>query len=420
MSSHYTWIRGDEPPLLKRHSEVKHTLLRDYLVSYFLTLVPMPQQDRIQLTIVDGFCGGGLYKNEVSEEVVGSPLVILESIKEAKALIEIRQDRRKPLEVDVELICIDQSKSALEHLRYVLEARSYGQELATGKIKLIQGSFAEHCDAVIERARQRSRIAGRALFILDQYGYTAVPVPCLSAIFANLKRAEIILTFAVDALLTFLDSKNLLAFKRNTGLNTTIKASDLDQLKKSPRWRGQLQSELYNSLTSQSGAHFYTPFFIRPDHGHGDFWLLHLSQHWKARDVMANAHWEHNNHFAHYALAGFDMFATGYIGKLDDGNKLQQGFDFSGVAAQVSQETMAEQIPRMLFDGADGISFEQFFLNVINTTPATQEMVKATILELHQHGEIRIVDGRGETSRARAHIKPNHSLRLPAQQTFLF
>ena len=56
--SHYIWNWGSPPPLLKRHSEVKHALLHNYLVDYVLTLVSLPQQDRIQLTIVDGFCGG--------------------------------------------------------------------------------------------------------------------------------------------------------------------------------------------------------------------------------------------------------------------------------------------------------------------------------------------------------------------------
>ncbi|ROT43868.1 three-Cys-motif partner protein TcmP [Pusillimonas sp. NJUB218] len=417
---HYQWIKGNTPPRLKRHSEVKHNLLRDYLVNYFLTLVAMPQQDRIQLTIVDGFCGGGLYLNEEFQEVVGSPLVILESVKEAKAQIEIRQSRRKPIDIDVVLICIDESKSALEHLKYVLESKSYGPELATGRIELIHGSFEEHYAAVTELAHSRSRIAGRALFILDQYGYNAVPVPCLQGIFAKLKRAEIILTFAIDALLTFLDPNNLSSFEKTTGLDTDIKPDDLDNIKQSPRWRGDLQSKLYSRLTSQSGARYYTPFFIRPERGHGDFWLLHLSQHWKARDVMATAHWEHNNHFAHYGQAGIDMFSTGYIGRLDDTNKLQQGFDFSPIAAEVSKETMLGQIPRILFDGADGISYEKFFLDVINTTPANQEMVKATVLELHQLGEIRILDERGEASRARSNIKPTYRLKLPAQKSFAF
>lgn len=417
---HYDWVVGNPPPPLKRHSEVKHALLRNYLVEYFLTLVSMPQQDKIRLTIVDGFCGGGLYLNEGAQEVPGSPIVILEAIREAAILVNVRQDRRKPIFIDLELICIDRCAYALAYLRKTLEERGYGGELAKGHIQLVKGEFADHCGAAIQRAHDRSRRSGRALFVLDQYGYSSVPVHCLKDIFDRLKHAEVILTFYIDSLITYLNGKNLTDFEKATGISTLVKASEIDEIKQSPRWRVHLQSSLYQSLTSQCTAQFFTPFFIRPERGHGDFWLLHLSQHWKARDVMAATHWLHNNHFAHYGKAGFHMFSTGYIGKFDDEHKLQQGFDFSDVAASVSKETMMEQIPAMLFDGADGMTFEQFFLKLINTTPATRSMVEAALLTLNESGEIVVLDEAGDTSKARVHLKAAHVLRLPSQRSFGF
>jgi hypothetical protein len=57
--NHYEWPWGGPLPELRRHAEVKHALLRDYLVEYFLTLASSPHQDRIQLTVVDGCCGAG-------------------------------------------------------------------------------------------------------------------------------------------------------------------------------------------------------------------------------------------------------------------------------------------------------------------------------------------------------------------------
>lgn len=417
---HYDWIWGDPPPLLKRHSEVKHALLRNYLIDYFLTLVSMPQQDKIQLTIVDGFCGGGLYQNESGQEVPGSPLVILEAIREAEVLVNERQERRKPIKIDVELICIDGCSYALDYLGHVLDERGYGGGVAKGLIKLVKGKFADHCGAAIQRAHSRSPRSGRALFVLDQYGYSAVPMSCLRDIFAKLKHAEVILTFYIDSLISYLNEKNLADFELSIGMRSSVRAADLDEIKQSPRWRVQLQSSLYQSLTSQCSAQFYTPFFIRPERGHGDFWLLHLSQHWKARDVMASTHWQHHNHFAHYGKAGFHMFSTGYIGKIDDENRLQMGFDFSEVAATVSKETMMAQIPAILFEGADGMTFEQFFLKLINTTPATRNMVEATLLELHQSGEIIVMDDAGDASKARVKLKAAHVLRLPSQRTFNF
>lgn len=416
----YDWVWGSPPPLLKRHSEVKHALLRNYLVEYFLTLVSLPQQDKIQLTIVDGFCGGGLYLNEANQEVPGSPIVILDAIREAEALVNLRQERRKPIMIDVELICIDECSYALDYLRHVLEERGHGEALAKSKIQLVKGEFANHCEAAVQRAHDRSPRSGRALFVLDQYGYAAVPMHCLHDIFAKLKHAEVILTFYIDALLTYLDKKNLTDFEETTGIATSVRAAEIDEIKQSPRWRVHLQSSLYQSLTSQCAAQFYTPFFVRPERGHGDFWLLHLSQHWKARDVMATTHWLHHNHFAHYGRAGFHMFSTGYIGKFDDENKLQMGFDFSEVAATVSKEAMMEQIPAMLFDGDEGMTFEQFFLKLINTTPATRSMVESTLLELHQSGEIRLVDEHGHASKARVNLKAGHTLQLPSQRSFLF
>lgn len=417
---HYDWVRGNPPPLLKRHSEVKHALLRNYLIEYFLTLVSMPQQDKIQLTIVDGFCGGGLYLNEANHEVPGSPIVILEAIREAEVLVNIRQERRKPILIDVELICIDECPYALDYLHHVLKERGYGDALTKNKVRLVNGKFADHCGAALRRARDRSPKSGRALFVLDQYGYAAVPMHCLRDIFSGLKHAEVILTFYIDALLTYLNEKNLADFEQATGIKTSVSAAEIDEIKQSPRWRVHLQSSLYQNVTSQCAARFYTPFFIRPERGHGDFWLLHLSQHWKARDVMATTHWSHQNHFAHYGRAGFHMFSTGYIGKFDDEHKLQMGFDFSEVAATVSKETMMEQIPRMLFDGGEGMTFEQFFLKLINTTPATRSMVKDALLQLHHGHEICVLDERGDASKTRVNLKAGHILRLPSQRSFSF
>ncbi|WP_454845593.1 three-Cys-motif partner protein TcmP [Ralstonia thomasii] len=245
---HYTWVWGSPPPLLKRHSEVKHALLRNYLVDYFLTLVSLPQQDKIQLTIVDGFCGGGLYLNEDGQEVPGSPLVILEAIREAEILVNVRQERRKPILIDVELICIDASEQSLDYLERLLRERGYGAALAIGKVSIVKGEFADHCGAAIQRCHDRSPRSGRALFVLDQYGYSDVPMHCLRDIFAKLKHAEVILTFYIDALIKYLNERNLAAFEKATGISASVRASEIDEIKQSPRWRVHLQSSLYRDL----------------------------------------------------------------------------------------------------------------------------------------------------------------------------
>lgn len=417
---HYKWTRGGALPKLERHSEVKHSVLRDYLVDYFLTLVARPEQDQIRLTIVDGFCGGGLYVNSAGEEVPGSPIVILEAVKEAKVRVMHEFQRLKDIKFDVQLICVDANRSAVEHLRQVLEDRGYGDLLRRGDIELVEGAFADLAPALITRAKGRSPKSGRALFVLDQYGYDDVPVNLLQAIFSTLKRPEVILTFYVDSLINFLSHDNLKAFERNTGLTGAITAADLDKAARGPGWRRLIQSALYERITSQSGASFFTPFFVRPQKGHGDYWLLHLSHHWKARDVMAQTHWGHHNHFVHYADAGLDMFSTGYATRIDDEGQAQAAFEFDDLANKSSMGALHEQIPRILSGLQEGARFRDFFIDQVNSTPATESMIERAILDLVREREIEVIGDNGSVRHVRAALKDDHVLRLRGQRALIF
>jgi three-Cys-motif partner protein len=419
-ANHYDWQWGGSLPKLLRHSQVKHALLRAYLVDYFLTLVSSPHQDKIQLTVVDGFCGGGRYVNEAGQDVPGSPVVILQAVQEAKARVLHEQQRRKPLEFDVKLICIDESAAAIEHLKRVLNEQGFGDKLRDGSVQLLQGDFVAHADAAIAEAQRRSPKAGRAIFVLDQYGYDSVPLRSLKQIFSTLNRPEVILTFNVDSLINYLCEKNVNDFERKTGITGAIPAAQLDRDHRSPNWRLEVQAGLYQRLTMGSGASYFTPFFIRPERGHGDFWLLHLSQHWKARDVMANAHWKHQNHFVHYGAAGFDMLSTGYAARIDAATKPQAAFEFDDIASAASLEALMAQIPRALDNHRGGIAFDQFFLDRMNTTPATKEMVEAAVLKLAVEKELQVLGKSGATSKVRVALKPSHILRLPPQRGFSF
>lgn len=416
---HYEWELGGTPPEILRHSQVKHDLLRDYLVDYFLTLVTNPRQDRIQLTIVDGFCGGGLYRDKSGREAPGSPIVILQAVKEAQARVMLAKQRHKPIEFDVKLICIDIDKSAISHLRYVLDGHGYGDKLRSGAIETLNGDFYELSESVINEVKRRSPRAGRAIFILDQYGYDKVPLNTINTIFSKFKGAEVILNFNVDSLINFLNPKNLSDFERKTGIRGAVSADLLDKEARLPNYRRTVQSSLHQRIIQGSGAKYFTPFFIRPERGHGDYWLLHLSQHAKARDVMASTHWKYNNHFAHHGGAGFDMFSTGYAAKIDDEDKIQRGFLFDDIAERISIETMMDQIPKYLADAKEGISFDTFFAQRINSTPATKSMIEKTVLRLALEKEIIIVDINGKICNPRVSIDPDHILKPYPQYTFL-
>lgn len=419
-TNHYDWEVGGKLPTLLRHSTVKHALLHGYLVDYFLTLVSSPHQDHIKLTIVDGFCGGGRYLDEKGVEAPGSPIVILKALAEAQARIFHDQQRTKPIALDAELICIDEDINALNHLRWVLDHEGYGDKLHSEHIRLLHGSFDQHSEKVIKRSKERSKRSGKAIFVLDQYGYSGVPLATLQSICTQLAKAEVILTFNVDSLINFLSDKNLADFEGKTGFDGAITAEDMDNLSKGPHWRRQIQAKLYGRITSGSGAKFFTPFFIRPAKGHGDFWLLHLSQHAKARDVMASTHWKHNNHFVHYGKAGLDMFGVGYAAVIDSEGKPQSAFEFDDLAASQSHTSMLNEIPQLLDKNRDGVLFGDFFAQRCNTTPATREMIEKAALELVRENEIEVVGENDSKRNVRTAIQNSHVIRLPKQKRFSF
>ena len=57
----YAWHVGSPPPKIDPHSLVKHQLVSDYLARYIQVLMSNYLIDKLTLSIVDGFAGGGEY-----------------------------------------------------------------------------------------------------------------------------------------------------------------------------------------------------------------------------------------------------------------------------------------------------------------------------------------------------------------------
>ena len=193
---HYDWTDG--PATLEAHILTKHDVLVGYLIRYLeQRTLNARGRDRFRITLVDGFCRGGLYTVAGSqEEALGSPLRMLGAVEEAS--VRINQHRTKPLDLDVQYVFIDKDARAIEHLTKVLQDRSYGAKIGRS-IHLMREDFTVAAPAVIGLVQRHTPQAQCALVFLDQYGYTDVPAPLIRQIFAQLRNSEIVLTFHVQA-----------------------------------------------------------------------------------------------------------------------------------------------------------------------------------------------------------------------------
>lgn len=417
---HYNWKDG--PDLIQQHSVAKHKILQSYLAAYFKTLVSSPNQDELRLTIVDGFAGGGqYYHHDTNEVVMGSPFVCLNATKEAD--FELNRNRKKPLKLDVDYFFIESNKHAYQHLDKVLREEGYAANL-NRNIHLKHGKFQNHVDNILDFIKNKSPRNGRSIFILDQYGYKEVPTLLIQNIFAKLPSAEVILTFGIDSFVNFASDKNLTKeLLDEVGISDILEGKSIEDIKSSERnWRYFLQSTLYRSLVSKCGAEYFTPFFIRNNNGHGDYWLIHMSQHFKARDVMTQVHWDNHNHFIHYGGSGLNMFQMVGYDPDYDADFLKQsklGFEFDNVAKNLSISALREQIPRLIYANNDGMTFGELFAKTCNGSPASASIYQETIHQILQEKIVEVTGVAGEIRRSALQIKNNDQI-TPSNQRKLF
>ena len=416
----YNWKDG--PDLIQQHSIAKHTILQAYLAAYFQTLVSSPNQDVLRLTLVDGFAGGGLYlHNDTKAPVKGSPLICLNATREAE--YSINKERRKPVELHVDYFFVEPDRHAYVHLDKVLREEGHGSKIGNS-IQLLNARFQDKSDDIINFIKNKSPRNGRSIFVLDQYGYKEVPTGLIRNIFSALPRAEVILTFGVDSFLNYANDGKLTQSLLDTiGVPDVLQGRSIEEVKKSEKdWRQFIQSALYSSLVTRCGAKHFTPFFIRNSKGHGDYWLIHLSQHHKARDVMTEVHWEHHNSFIHNGGAGLDMFnVIGYDPNFDSRHKGQSelGFEFDNVARTASIAALKVDIPRSVYANDAGLSFEALFATTCNGSPASADIYRASLGELLELKDIEILSVDGVRRRSGQQIKPTDQI-IPPRQLGLF
>lgn len=419
--SPYRWPADGSGAIIQQHSIAKHEVLRAYLVAYIQTLVASPAQEQLRLTLVDGFAGGGIYVHQTTRATVfGSPFVFLEATKHAEDLINLQ--RRKPINLLLDFFFIEVDPNACSSLRKTLSEQGYGDRIGKD-IHVMNSTFESEVDSVLRFISNKGR-KKRSIFLLDQYGYADVPTSRIQSIFAACPSAEIILTFNVDSFINYAnDSDQTKKVLTDIGIPDPLRGRTFDEIKRvEADFRLYIQSCLYKGLTDACNARFYTPFFIRTE-GHGDYWLVHLSQHHRARDVMARVHWANNNHFIHYGGAGLDMFhVLGYQAVRDSQFTGQStlGFCFDNPAEEASVSALIQQLPPLIRAHHDGITFGDLFARTCNSSPADSSKFRQALQHLVQCKEITVTSCDGARRLSANTISDSDLLRVAAQGIFIF
>lgn len=403
----YEWSTIDNPPPIDPHSLAKHRVLEEYLRRYIRKLTLNPATRKLRLHIIDGFAGGAIYRRADNNEIhFGSPIIIHRAVKDEVA--RINESRIIPFELELHLYLVEHKPINVSVLKAVLDNHGIAHDCEGNETTtVINGKFENYKDKLIERVSAKGR-KHRALFLLDQYGYKAVLMPTLAKILKTLPDAEILLTFATDWVIDYMSRDAEVAARmektlKELGINSDLYHINVKEVKESPFWRHVAQNELANSIRVNSGAAFYTPFFIKTAETHRTYWLIHLSQHEIARDEMMKTHWEKQNHFTHPGGPGFNML--GYNSALDESItgqcSLDLQYEFDNHAKKLSKDTLREQLPEYLYN-AMPTTLREILKQKSNGTPADSSLLAEVLAELIDHRQIVISDPKTGASRTKS------------------
>jgi three-Cys-motif partner protein len=407
----YDWAIGETPPELEAHSAAKHAVFRSYIARYIEVLTSNPRRDALNLTLIDGFAGGGEYIAQ-GRPAPGSPMILLQEVACAQARLDI--ERRKPFRLNAEFIFVERSGPNKDFLADTIR-RSEFRLLLDTSVHVVQAQFETALPTILSRIRGSSR-AHRSIFFLDQYGYNQVSLDAIRTILTSLENPEIIVTFNVDFLIDYLSEQDEFVKAVKPVELGLAEIHQMLSLKDQREGRWLIQNLLFQHLRDKTAAPFYTCFFIKSPASHRSYWLVHISKHPKARDEMALRHWAMSNHFMHHGRAGLRMLG---FDPEHDIEQIPMDFLFDDNAEARSGVALMNELPPLIFSRAvqagSPPTLGSLFTRVCNETPATTKQIGKVLVDLRDQNEIEIV-GKDGRSKPRSGLIEWDDVILPAQQ----
>lgn len=343
----------------------------------------------------------------------GTPLIMLE--EGLAASDRLNQNRNKPLHFDCKCYFVDKNEAHTDHLRQALDERGY--DTGGDQIVIRNGRFEDELEAILKEIQRRQPRAGRAIFLLDQTGFSQVALRLVSRIFAELAAAEVILTFAADALINHLADVPQFTKAVAPLEITESQVKELMQQRSGNGGRALVQRTLRDQIRNGAGATYDTPFFIRPQKSRRALWFLHLSRHPKARDVMVQRHWEVLNTFEHYGPGDFGILGWD---ALKDPSQLPL-FNFGSLEEEQMKERLLSSLPKRLFSltSAGPVTLDAVRHSLANETAARFSDLDDVVIQLVGEREFIILSPDGKPrSRNLRNLQPTDRIALPPTSLF--
>lgn len=288
-------LQDDDPRKweLATHTSAKHQVLARYMKAWLPILARGAKARglRAEMVIVDGFAGRGRYV----EGEPGSPLIFRRIASDVVGAGTADQ---------VELFFVERDPA--NHAELV---RALGDEPpARGVVEHppIHDEFARAAPRILQRLDARAR---PSFWFVDPFGFSGLPLGLIREILRR-SRAEVFITFMVQAVNRFLDSPNhRIAIAELLGLAGAELERAIEQVEASPQRVSALRDLYQRRLHEAAGATYVWPFRVAAAGGNDTvYYLMHGSTHIKAFREMKDAAYDVGGR--RYAFLGKDDFAV--------------------------------------------------------------------------------------------------------------
>ncbi len=383
----FSWKDGKKP-ICPVHSQVKLDILRSYIEAYFSTVAANPKIPVVNIHFVDAFAGGGIFTDPITRgPTPGSPFVMLNTVHCAQQTINAGRTSNQ-LEIRAKYHFADLDRSATEELTRGIRNSEYAPLLDSGDIRVDRMAFDKYLPHLLNRIPSHEKT--KAIFFLDQCGWNIATLDHCNAILRHLPKAEIIWNISVESLAMFAnDSPDFRKAIARFGVDLGDAFTSQGSFTHFSDWRKSLVAVFLDKIRQGCVANYVSPFMVQHD-GWG-YWLLHLSNHPQANNVMKATHWLHQNNSLHEGFAGLKMLEF----HRDNFNQTTM-FRFDEAAAKATHEALFVELMPKIKSLGDSVTVDALIRSIANETPADAARVNAALADLRSEGELDIIGAKGQ------------------------
>jgi len=400
MGDHDTYWKADGSylPPVKPHTKAKHQILADYIKNWIVTLCGNNMGKRKTVTLIDGFCGGGMYIDPENDNELweGSPIRMIKMVERGLEIVKYEKSKFN-YDLNAKFIFVDSKPEHIECLKLQMQNAGFEEYIHNSeKCEFICGKFEPLVERLVSEVRMRR---GSSFFFLDPFGYTDVTMASIRKVI-SLGKSEIIYTFMIDFIRRFLSEREGLLKRAFTDILEAdgyfMPSSDYHI----PDQQDYLRNETLRLFRNRGGAHYVYSFALLPNRTIVEYYLVHLASSSTAQRVIKNALWEHNNIDLIYqfnrGVTGLGFSAPEYY------ERETKIFNIKEDNIRASIESLNNELMPVIYNYEDGIPFKELHVRTIQTNPSPISHYIGYVDEQRDMGTLRF----GETEKLQ---KPSSS-----------